>query len=155
VSGCGDEAPQTIDADKLEQEVERSLSTGTTQVASVSCPGDVESKTGAKLTCSAKLEDGGSAKVQVTETQAPNQFSYAFKPGSVKLPGESVAAELEKDLAAQGVRDPEVACPETVAVKPGRTVTCTATSAAGAGNVTFEFADGSGSIEESSIETGS
>ncbi|MFL5782903.1 MAG: DUF4333 domain-containing protein [Thermoleophilaceae bacterium] len=153
--GCGDQT-QTVDAAQIEKQIERSLSSATAMVTSVACPGDVESKTGAKFTCDAKLEGGGSAKVVVTETQAPDRFSYTFKPGTVKLAGESVDAALERELAASGVSGAKVECPDPVTVKTGTTVTCPVQGAGGGvGRVRFEFSDSSGSIDESSVETGS
>lgn len=156
VAGCGDDdEPETVDANQIEQQIEQSLSTATTRIKSVSCPDGVESETGAKFTCNAKLNGGGSAKVEVTETQAPNEFSYGFQPGSVRLAGATVDGVLEQDLAASGFPDATVNCPDPVKVKAGTTVTCPVTGAQGAeGTISFEFTDDSGSIDESSLETG-
>ena len=153
---CGDdEEGRTVDADQVEQQIERSLSSDTTEFESVSCPDDVKSETGAKFTCSAKFDGGGSAKVAVTEEQAPNQFTYAFKPGTVKLAGSSVDKALEDDLAASGIPEATVNCPDVIEVKAGTTVTCPVSGArGGAATVTFEFSDDDGSIDESSVETG-
>ena len=76
-----------------------------------------ERETGAEFTCSAKFDAGGSAKVAVTETRAPNEFSK---------------------------------------VETGTTVTCPVTGAGGGvGNVSFEFSDAVGAIDETSVDTGS
>ena len=156
--GCGDDDKKkssTVNAMEVEQGIEQRLSTTTTEITSVSCPDDVKSETGAKFTCSAKFEGGGSAKIAVTETNAPNQFTYEFKPGTVKLSGDSVDKVLEKDLAASGAPNATVNCPSVVEVKTGTTVTCPVSGAAGAsGTVTFEFSDDSGSIDPSSVESG-
>jgi hypothetical protein len=152
-AGCGE---TTVDATQVEQQIEQQLSTGTTKVVSVSCPDDVKSETGAKFTCSAKLEGGGSADVQVVETQAPNQFTYSFKPGTVEISGATVDKAVEQDLAAQGIPNATVNCPSVIKVKPGTTVTCPVSGArGGAGTVSFQFSDASGSVDESSVETGS
>jgi hypothetical protein len=152
-AGCGE---TTVDATQVEQQIEQQLSTGTTKVVSVSCPDDVKSETGAKFTCSAKLSGGGSADVQVTETQAPDHFTYSFKPGTVKISGASVDQALEQDLAAQGFPNATVNCPSPIPVKPGTTTTCPVSGArGGVGTVSFQFSDASGSVEESSVETGS
>jgi hypothetical protein len=114
----------------------------------------VESETGAKFTCTARLADGGQAKVEVTETQAPNEFSYGFKPGSVRLAGATVDKRLEQELAASGLPGATVNCPDPVKVKAGTTVTCPVAGAqGGTGTISFEFTDDSGSIDESSVET--
>jgi hypothetical protein len=152
-AGCGE---TTVDATQVEQQIEQQLSTATTKVVSVSCPDDVKSETGAKFTCSAKLEGGGSADVQVVETQAPNQFTYSFKPGTVEISGATVDKAVEQDLAAQGIPNATVNCPSVIKVKPGTTVTCPVSGArGGAGSVSFQFSDASGSVDESSVETGS
>jgi Domain of unknown function (DUF4333) len=151
--GCGE---TTVDATQVEQQIEQQLSTGTTKVVSVSCPDDVKSQNGAKFTCSAKLEGGGSADVQVVETQAPNQFTYSFKPGTVEISGATVDEAVEQDLEAQGIPNATVNCPSVIKVKPGTTVTCPVSGArGGAGTVSFQFSDASGSVDESSVETGS
>jgi hypothetical protein len=155
LSGCGDDEDETVDAAQIEQQITQSLSSATTKVASVSCPDDVKSETGAKFTCSAKFDAGGSAKVAVTETQAPNEFSYSFKPDTVVLAGASVDEALEKDLAAQGVENATVNCPSEIKVEAGTTVTCPVAGARGVGNVTFEFSDAAGSIDATSVDTGS
>lgn len=146
---------RTVDANALEQEIEQNLSSKTVEVKSVSCPDDVKSEEGAKFTCSAKFDEGGSAKISVTETKAPNQFSYSFKPGTVVLPGPAVEKKLEEDLAAQGLPNATVQCPSEIKVVAGSTVTCPATGAGGgAGSVSFEFSDAAGTIDESSVDTG-
>jgi Domain of unknown function (DUF4333) len=156
-ASCGDDDKDaTVDPAKVEQGIERNLSTSTTEIQSVSCPDDVKSETGAKFTCSAKLSGGGSAKVQVTETKAPNEFSSTFKPGTVKLAGASVDKVIEQKLAANGLPNATVNCPSPVKVETGTTVTCPVAGAGGAAaTVSFEFSDASGSIDESSVETGS
>ena len=154
-AGCGDDEDEKVDAAQIEQQIQQSLSTATTKVSSVSCPDDVKSETGAKFTCSAKLDGGGSAKVQVTETAAPDEFTYTFKPGTVQLAGETVDKRLEQQLAASGIPNATVECPGPVKVKPGTTVTCPVTGAGGgAATVSFEFTDASGSIDEASVEAG-
>src|SRR4051794_14049688 len=123
LAACGDGGKsKTVDAGQIEQQIEQSLSTATTKVSDVSCPDDVKNETGAKFTCAAKLNGGGSAKVAVTVTDAPNKFSYSFKPGTVVLAGASVDKVLEQDLAANGVANATVNCPAKVEVKPGTTV---------------------------------
>ncbi|HKP91759.1 MAG TPA: DUF4333 domain-containing protein [Thermoleophilaceae bacterium] len=155
-AGCGDDGKaRTVDEQQIESQIERSLSTATAKVTSVDCPGDVESKTGAKFTCKAKLEGGGKGEVEVTETQAPDRFTYAFKPGTVELSGESVDAAVERELQQSGVNGAQAECPEVVEVKTGTTVTCPVKGAGGGvGRVSFEFEDESGSIDASSVETG-
>jgi uncharacterized protein DUF4333 len=148
---CGE---HTVDANQVEQQIEQHLSTATTKVTSVSCPEDVKSQTGATFTCKAKLSGGGSADVQVVETQAPNQFTYSFKPGTVTLSGASVDKALEQDLHAKGIPNATVNCPSVIPVKPGTTTTCPVSGAHASATVSFQFTDASGSIDESSVKTG-
>ena len=156
LGGCGSDAGsrKTVDAPKLEQEIEQSLSTATAKVTSASCPDGIENETGKTFTCQAKLSGGGSADVTVKITRAPNQFSYSFKPGTVVLAGTSLDKALEKELAARGVTGATVNCPSSVKVKSGTTVTCPVAGArGGVGSVSFEFSDAGGSIEDSSVKT--
>src|SRR5688572_9209242 len=99
LAGCGDDEDETVDAAQIEQEIELRLSSGATEVSSVSCPDDVKSETGAKFTCSAKIDGGGAGKVQVTQT-GEDEFTYGFKPGTVQLAGATVDKRLEQELAA-------------------------------------------------------
>ena len=150
-AGCGDD---NVDASKAEQGIESSsLSTSTTQITSASCPDDVKKEKGGTFTCKVKLSGGGSGEVTVTQTTNHNTFSYAFKPGSVVLPGATIDKELEQDLADAGVEGATVNCPDSVKVVSGETVTCPVTSAKGVnGTVSFTFTNSSGSIDDSSVK---
>ena len=97
------------------------------------------------FTCDVKLSGGGKAQVTVTQTSDHNTFSYAFKSGSVELPGSTVDKEVEQDLADAGLKDATVNCPATVPVKTGTTVTCPITTSSGRqATVSFTFSDSSG-----------
>lgn len=151
--GCGSD---TVDAGKVEDGIEQDLASPTAPITSVSCPDDVEKDEGATFSCNAKLSGGGKAKVKVTQTDKGNNFTYAFEPGTLVLTDDTVEPILEKDLAASGVPDTTVDCPDSIKVKAGETVTCTATGSGGRqGNLTFTFTSDDGSIDESSVETGS
>jgi Domain of unknown function (DUF4333) len=155
LGACGEDESdnRTIDAAKLEQEIEQSLPAKTAKVTSVSCPDDVKNDTGTTFTCRAQLSGDGTAQVAVSVT-APNEFSYSVKPGTVVLAGASLDTALEQDLAANGVPGATVNCPAKVTVKPGTIVTCPVKGAGGGvGKVSFEFSDASGSIEGSSVKT--
>jgi hypothetical protein len=151
VGGCGDD---DVDASKAEQGIESSsLSTSTTQVTSASCPDNVKKEKADTFTCDVELSGGGSAKVTVTQTSDHNTFSYAYKAGSVELPGSTLDKEIEQDLDKAGVSGATVNCPTTVKVVSGETVTCPVTTAKGIeGTVSFTFTDSSGSIDESSVK---
>jgi Domain of unknown function (DUF4333) len=149
--GCGSD---TVDASKAEKGIEdSSLSTSTTQITSASCPNDVKKEKGKTFTCDVKLNSGGKAKVTVTQTSNHNTFSYAFKSGSVVLPGSTVDKAVEHDLADAGIKDATVNCPSSVPVKPGTTVTCPVTGSSGKqATVSFEFSNSSGSVDSSSVK---
>lgn len=150
--GCGSD---TVDASKVEAGIEQSLSTATAKVSSVSCPDDVEKKDGATFTCDAKLEGGGKAKVNVTQTSGSGDYTYSFKPGTVVLTDNTLEPALEADLAASGVPGTKVDCPATVKVKTGETFTCTATGSGGRqSQLTFTFSSDDGTIDESSVSNG-
>jgi hypothetical protein len=150
-AGCGSD---TVDASKAEQGLENSsLSTSTTQITSASCPDDVKKEEGQTFTCDVKLSGGGKAKVTVTQTSNRNSFSYAYKPGSVVLPGSKVDQQLEHALDGAGVKDARVNCPSSVPVKPGTTVKCPVTLSSGAqATVSFEFSNSSGTVDSSSVK---
>jgi hypothetical protein len=149
-AGCGSD---TVDASKAEQGIQSSpLSTSTTQITSASCPNDVKKEKDKTFTCDVKLSGGGKAKVTVTQTSDHNTFSYAFKSGSVELPGATVDKSVEQDLADAGIKGATVNCPATVPVKPGTTVTCPVTSSSGRqATVSFTFSNTSGTVDSSSV----
>ena len=151
-AGCGSD--DTVDASKAEQGIESSsLSTSTTQITSASCPKDIKKEKEKTFTCDVKLSGGGKAKVAVTQTSDHNTFSYAFKSGSVVLPGSTVDKSVEQDLATAGVKGATVNCPDTVPVKPGSTVTCPVTGSGGRqATVSFTFSDTSGTVDSSSVK---
>jgi hypothetical protein len=147
--GCGSD---TIDAAEVEAGIEQSLLSATAPVSTVSCPNDVAKEEGATFTCNAKLEGGGKAKVKVTQTSKGGDFTYAFKPGTVVLTDDAVEPALEKDLTASGLPDTTVDCPDTIKVKEGERVTCTATGTGGRqSQLTFTFSSADGTIDESSV----
>ena len=152
VAACGSD--DTVDASKAEQGFESSLlSTSTTQITSASCPDDVKKEKDRTFTCDVKLSGGGKAGVTVTQTSDHNTFSYAFRSGSVVLPGSTVDKEIEQDLADAGIKDATVNCPDTVPVKTGTTVTCPVTTSSGRqATVSFEFSDSSGTVSSSSVD---
>ena len=147
-------AQRTVDSEAVEKGIESSLSTSTVKVTDASCPGDVAVQEGATFTCSVKLSNGGSGKVTVTQKGA-HQYAYEFTPGSVKIPGTSAAAVIEKQLAAQGAPNAQVTCPETIIVKVNSPVTCNVSGAQGAaaGTVTFEFSEANGTVSPTSVQT--
>jgi len=147
--GCGSD---TIDAAEIEAGIQQSLSGATASVSTVSCPNDVEKEEGATFTCDAKLDGRGKAKVKVTQTSKGGDFTYAFKPGTVVLTDDAVEPALEKDLTAGGLPDTTVDCPDTIKVKEGEQVTCTATGSGGRqSELTFTFSSSDGTIDQSSV----
>ena len=153
-AGCGSD---NVDASKAEQGIENSsLSSSTTKITSASCPDSVKKEKGKTFTCDVKFSGGGKAQVTVTQTSNHNAFSYAFKPGSVELPGSTVDKQLEQDLADAGIKNATVNCPDPVEVKTETTVSCPVTTASGAqGTVSFKFTSESGSIDSSSVKESS
>jgi hypothetical protein len=148
-AACGSD---TVNAGMVEAGVEKSLSTATAKVSSVSCPDDVEKKEGGTFTCAAELEGGGKAKVKVTQTSNAGDYTYSFKPGTVVLTDDALEPALEADLAASGVPGAKVDCPTTVKVKTGETFTCTATGSEGRqSELTFTFSSDDGTIDDSSV----
>ena len=93
------------------------------------------------------------AKVTVTQTSNHNTFSYAYKPGSVVLPGSKVDQQLEQALDDAGIKNAQANCPSSVPVKPDTTVTCPVALASGAqATVSFEFSNSSGTVDSSSVK---
>ena len=152
-AGCGS-SDDTVDASKAEQGIESSnLSNSTTDITSASCPDDVKKEKGKTFTCDVKFSGGGKAEVTVTQTSNHNTFSYAYKAGSVVLPGSTVDKELEQDLDNAGIKGATVNCPDSVPVKTDTTVTCPVTYSSGKeGTISFTFSDSSGDIDSSSVD---
>ena len=129
------------------------VSTSTVKITGASCPSDIPSSVGQTFTCSAKLSNGGTGDILVTQTGS-NSFTYTFKEGTVQIPGSTADAAIEKQLAAQGVPNAAVKCPSNIIVKVGTTVTCAVSSANGKmnGSVTFTFSNANGTVDSSSVK---
>ena len=147
-------AARTVDDAKVEAGIKADLSTPSTQVTSASCPSDVPVEKDATFTCSVTFDNGATGKATVTQLGG-GRYSYELKSGSVQVPGATVDKAIEKSLAAQGIPDATVNCPETIVVKVGTTVTCHVSGAQGAasGTVTFTFSSAEGTVDPSSVET--
>jgi Domain of unknown function (DUF4333) len=150
-AGCGSD---TVDATQVEEGIETDLSTRSVQVTSASCPSDVEKAKGSTFSCTVKLSNDANGKATVTQG-AGNTFTYAFTPGSMKIPGTSVDAALEESLATQGAPNATVNCPETISVKVDSTVTCAVSGAQGVanGSVTYTFSEANGTVDPASVES--
>jgi uncharacterized protein DUF4333 len=123
-------------------------------VTSAKCPSDVQAKSGATFTCNVTFSNGATGKATVTQV-GPNKFTYELKPGSVQVPGEVADAAIEKQLAAEGIANATVTCPQNIIVKVGTTVTCNISGAQGAATsaVTFTFSSAEGTVDPSSVTT--
>ena len=113
---------RTVDTGEVEQQIESQLSGPTVTVTSVSCPSDVPKQKGATFDCTAQIKGGGSATVVVTQVNGINKYSYAFKSGTLKVPGSTVEPVVEQDLEKEGVDVTGVTCPSTIVVKPDSAV---------------------------------
>jgi hypothetical protein len=148
--GCGED---TVDAEKVEEGIEQDLSSSTAQIASVSCPSDVEQEEGKQFTCDAKLADGGKAQVTVTQTDGRGNAIYAFKPGTMQLADNAVEPVIEDSLTARGIVGVQVDCPSLIPVADGKSATCDATGAGGrTGELTYTWSSDDGSIDSSSVQ---
>jgi hypothetical protein len=122
-------------------------------ITSVSCPSDVPKKKGATFDCTASINGGGTATVIVTQVNGINKYSYAFKSGTLKVPGSAVEPAVEQSLEKEGVNVTGVTCPSTIIVKTDSPVTCTATTSTGAQvDVTFSFTS-DGEVNPSSVQS--
>jgi hypothetical protein len=148
---CGED---TVDATKVESEIEQELSSATAEIVSVSCPDGIDQKEGKQFSCDAKLDEGGRAEVVVTVTSDRGDAVYAFKPGTVEVSGKAVEPVLEDALEARGVSGAQADCPQLIKVTDGSEATCSVAGAGGrSGEVTFTWSDAAGEIDEASVET--
>ena len=143
---------RTVDDQQIEQGIKEQVSQPDNAVTKVSCPADVVVEPGGTFNCSVTYANGATGKVTVTQKGA-NNYTYALKPGSVQVPGSAAEAEIEKQLAAQGVQNPQANCPDNIIVKVGTTVTCDLASAGATGQVTFSWSTDSGTVDSSSVKT--
>lgn len=148
-AGC---ANKTVDTKVIEQGIADQVVAGDTTVKDVDCPDDVQSEKGNKFKCDVLFENGAGGVVEVTEATL-NHFTYALVPGSLNVPGAAVEPDIEKQLAQQGVTDPQVNCPDNIVVKVGTYVVCNFEGAnGGQGSVKFTFSSTSGTVDGSSVE---
>jgi len=160
--GCGSSsndtatsaAPKVVDDAQVEQGIKDDLSTSSATVTSVKCPTDVVVQKGDTFTCAVTFDNGATGKATVTQL-GHNNYTYELKSGSVQVPGSTADAAVEKSLAAQGIPNATVHCPENIIVKVGTTVTCNVSGAQGAasGTVTFTFSSAEGTVDSSSVKT--
>jgi hypothetical protein len=161
-AGCGssdDEtttsaASATVDDAQVEQGIKDDLSTSSAKVTSAKCPSDVTVKKGDTFTCTVTFDNGATGEATVTQ-QGLDKYTYELKAGSVQVPGSTADAAVEKSLAAQGIPNATVNCPDNIIVKVGTTVTCnvSGTQAIASGTVTFTFSDAEGTVDSSSVTT--
>jgi hypothetical protein len=145
---------RNVDDAQVEAGIKEDLSTSATQVTSAKCPSDVPVEKDATFSCSVTFSNGATGKAKVTQLGG-GRYSYELKPGSVQVPGATADKAIEKSLAARGIPDATVNCPENIIVKVGTTVTCNVSGAQGAasGTVTFTFSGAEGSVDPASVET--
>ena len=150
----GANTQRTVNTEQVEKGIESSLSTSSVKVTKATCPSDAPVQQGATFTCNVTLSNGGVGKVTVTQ-QGADRYTYAFVPGSVKIPGATADEAIEKSLAAQGIPNTTVTCPENIIVKVGTTVTCKVSGGEGkvGGTVTFTFSEANGTINTQSVKT--
>jgi uncharacterized protein DUF4333 len=91
----------TVDQTQVEKGIEESLSTTAVKITSAKCPRNVQAAVGATFTCDVILSNGSTGKATVTQTGV-NHFTHALEPGSVRIPGSTADAAIEKSLAGQG-----------------------------------------------------
>jgi hypothetical protein len=151
--GAKSSAGGTVDDQQVEQGIEDSLSSSSTDVSSAKCPSDVAVKQGGTFTCTVTFDNGASGKAEVTQKGLGN-YTYALEPGSVQVPGATAEAEIQKQLASQGMPNATVNCPDNIIVKVGTTVTCDVSGVQGGatGSLTFTFSSADGTIDNSSVE---
>jgi hypothetical protein len=157
-AGCGSSSDdtassetKTVDDAQVEQAIKDDLGTSVA-VTSAKCPSDVPVEKGDTFTCTVTLANGATGKATVTQ-EGLNKYTYELKAGSVQIPGSAADAAVEKSLAAQGIANATVSCPENIIVKVGTTVTCNVTGGSGvaSGKVTFTFSDAEGTIDPASV----
>jgi hypothetical protein len=148
--GCGD---KTVDTGSIEKSIKDQVVGAGAPVTKVDCPSDVKSEKGATFKCDVSFENGGTGKVEVTQTGA-GRFQYTTVPGSLQVPGSVFEKDIQQSLSQKGITNATVNCPDTVIVKVGTYAVCDVTGANGAkSKVKFTFTDSSGTVDESSVET--
>lgn len=160
-AGCGSSSndtatstqPRTVDAAQVEQGIEDDLSTASASVTSAKCPDDVSAERGETFACTVAFDNGASGRATVTQLGA-GKYGYELEAGSVQVDGSTAEAAVKDSLAAQGLPNSVVNCPDNIIVKVGTTVTCDLSSGGGAasGSVTFTFSDANGTVDPSSVE---
>lgn len=144
---------RTVDDAQVEQGIEQDLSTSSVKVTSASCPSGEQVESGATFTCSLKFSNGATGKAKVTQKGA-DRYTYEIVPGSVMVPGSVAEAEIQKQLAAEGVPNATVNCPDNIIVKENSKVTCDVSGDKAGGTVSFTFSNTEGTVDPSSVQTG-
>jgi hypothetical protein len=113
-AGCGQ---NVLDANEVSGEIAAQIERLTgADVASVSCPTDVEAKAGATFTCTVNGADGTSLTIDVEQTS--DEGALAFE--APILPTTETEEIIAKDIGSGATVD----CPELVLAKADATFSC-------------------------------
>jgi Domain of unknown function (DUF4333) len=111
------------------------------QVATVSCPDDVETKPGRRFTCAVRGSDGSEGDVLVTQRDGDGNFLVNAPFLHVREAEAVMTQQIEKELKGSDVK---VACPEIVVVRTDAIFRCKATSGGTSRDVTARLTDARG-----------
>lgn len=142
LAGCGS-SKKVIDQAKVQDETTKILTDAGVETTSVSCPKDVEIKSGGTFDCTATSKDGTSFPMIVTMTSNDGDVNIESS-GDVVLMTSQVMQQAADKIAKDAGQDVNLKCPPVEKLTNGTgSVTCDATGSTGAsGSVTLGFSSG-------------
>lgn len=135
-AGCG---ASVLDTAQVNERIAAQIEQQTgAEVASVTCPSDVEAKDGGTFTCAVTGTDGSKASIAVAQTSGDGDLSF----DAPLLHTTEAEQAIARDIGGGAKLD----CPEVVLVEAGKTFQCTLTGS-GSGIVTVTLKDRKGNFE--------
>lgn len=139
LASCGE---STIDAAKGEKFIRGVVAKQVgARVATVSCPGDIETKKGDRFTCTVTGADGSKGDVLVTQRDDDGNVAVSAPFLHVREAETVMAEQIAKQTKEREVK---VACPEIIVVKKSELFRCKATGGDKSRDVSARLTDEQG-----------
>lgn len=135
-AGC---SASVLDTAQVNEQIAAQIEQQTgADIASVTCPSDVEAKAGSTFTCAVRGTDGSEATIAVVQTSGDGDLKF----DAPLLHTTEVERAIARDIGGGAKLD----CPEVVLVEAGKTFQCTLRGS-GSGTVTVTLKDAKGNFE--------
>lgn len=145
LAACG---PAKLDMEKVKSSIQSGVSSQMgLKVDSVTCPTEVEAKSGSNFSCTVKTSDL-TEDLPVEVTQNDDKGNVQWKSKYEVAPSEKVEDEVSTSLASENNISADITCPTKVLKKKGYKFECKAEDASGdTATVKVEVTSDDGDVE--------